>query len=327
VTPGRHPQIETDSATSTGGTSLALVLVVPAQCHGLVVTVVVLASLAGGPSVLAQDAGSGLLTGEVTAHVVARRETLASLSARFGIDTPTLAVDNGLRVDDPLPVGRVLRIDNRHIAPSGQPATTLVVNLPQRMLFFKGDAVVGLPVAVGRPDWPTPIGDFTVATREENPTWDVPASILAEARRAGRAQPARVPPGPDNPLGAFWLGLSSGGIGIHGTIVPGSIYRFASHGCIRLHPDDIAWLFPRVAVGTTVAIIYEPVLLARAGDRVFVEIHADRYGHQVPTLTRVRELAAEHGVTELIDWPAAARAVRARHGVARDITRVSSPES
>jgi L,D-transpeptidase ErfK/SrfK len=135
-----------------------------------------------------------------------------------------------------------------------------------------------------------------------------------------------VPPGPTNPLGSFWLGLDAGGIGIHGTIAPASIYRFASHGCIRLNPDDIAWLFPRVDVGASVAIIYEPVLLARAGDRVFVEIHSDRYERQAPTLARVRELAAAHGVADLVAWTAAARAVRARHGVARDVTLAAGPE-
>jgi L,D-transpeptidase ErfK/SrfK len=296
---------------------------VPAQCHGLVVTLVVLASLAGGPPVLAQDAGIGLLTGGVTTHVVARGDTLTSLSARFGVESRTLAADNGLRLDDPLPIGRVLRIDNRHIVPSGRDAATLVINVPQRMLFFRGQTVTGLPVAVGRSSWPTPTGDFTVATREENPTWDVPASILAEARRAGRAQPSRVPPGPTNPLGKFWLGLDAGGIGIHGTIVPASIYRFASHGCIRLHPTDIAWLFPRVDVGASVAIVYEPVLLTRAGERVFLEVHRDRYARGAPSLARVRTLAAAEGVADLVDWAAAARVVHARQGIARDITRAA----
>ena len=52
-----------------------------------------------------------------------------------------------------------------------------------------------------------------------------------------------MPPGPDNPLGKHWLGLSIHGYGIHGTIAPSSIYQFRTHGCIRLHPDDIAELF------------------------------------------------------------------------------------
>ena len=137
--------------------------------------------------------------------------------------------------------------------------------------------MTAIPVAVGRPQWATPRGSFTIVLREENPTWDVPRSILDEARRRGRSHPARVPPGPDNPLGAFWLGLSQGSIGLHGTNAPSSIYSFASHGCVRLHPDDIAWLFPRVAVGDRVELIYEPVLLAAVGAQVFLEVHRDAY--------------------------------------------------
>ena len=158
--------------------------------------------------------------------------------------------------------------------------------------------------------------------REENPTWDVPRSILDEARRRGRTHPVRIPPGPDNPLGAFWIGLSQGSIGLHGTNVPSSIYSFASHGCVRLHPDDIAWLFPRVAVGDAVELIYEPVLLAPVGSRVFLEVHSDAYQLAATTLERVREMALSQGLTDRVDWKAARRAVQLRHGVARDVTDV-----
>jgi L,D-transpeptidase ErfK/SrfK len=292
----------------------------------MVVTLVVLASLADGPPLLAQDAGAERLTGQVVAHEVRRGDTLSSLGARYGVDNRTLAADNGKSTTDVLVVGRALRIDNRHITPTGHDASALIVNIPQRMLFHRGDLVTAFPVALGRPSWRTPTGDFMVATREENPTWDVPSSILAAARRAGRPHPTRVPPGPRNPLGAFWLGLSAAGIGVHGTIEPASIYRFASHGCIRLHPDDIAWLFPRVNVGDAVALIYESVLLAQARGHVFLEVHPDAYGLKAPTLARVRELAAAQGVTEQIDWAAATRVVGARQGVARDVTRARNDE-
>ena len=69
--------------------------------------------------------------------------------------------------------------------------------------------------------------------------WIVPESIQEEMRREGKDVLTRVPPGPDNPLGRHWIGLSIGGIGIHGTIAPSSVYHFRSHGCIRLHPDDV----------------------------------------------------------------------------------------
>ena len=68
----------------------------------------------------------------------------------------------------------------------------------------------GYPIAVGRPSWPTPTGDFTVTVLERHPTWEVPRSILEESRRAGRIQPPVVPPGPNNPLGDFWIGIEPG---------------------------------------------------------------------------------------------------------------------
>ena len=288
---------------------------------------VVLASLGDGPPTLAQGAGTQPLTGQVVTHQVRRGDTLSSLGARYGIPARTLASDNRMSITDTLEVGRSLRIDNRHVVPDRSATSTLVINIPQRMLFYRNLEVAGFPVAVGRTTWPTPTGNFIVATREENPTWDVPASILAEMRRAGRSHPARVPPGPQNPLGAFWLGLSRGGIGIHGTNAPSSIYHFASHGCIRLHPDDIAWLFPRVNVGDAVSLIYQPALVTSVDDRVFLEVHPDVYQLNAPTLAQVRELAAGQGLTEQIDWATAARIVHLRDGVARDVTRVKSAQA
>jgi len=202
------------------------------------------AVLSATPFVDAQNIDSPTITGGVASHVLVRGDTLTSLSARYGVPVQALALDNGRDAATRLAAGRTLRIDNRHIVPAVPHDAVLIVNIPQRMLFYRGEGWAGLPVAVGRPTWPTPIGDFHVALREQNPTWDVPASILAEARREGHELPPHVPPGPDNPLGAFWLGLDAGGVGIHGTNAPTSIYRFATHGCIRLHPDDIAWVVP-----------------------------------------------------------------------------------
>jgi L,D-transpeptidase ErfK/SrfK len=287
------------------------------------VTAVVLASLAGPPG-LAQDASQVRLVGEVKSHLVSRGDTLTALSARLGVERRTLAADNGLTLTDVVVAGSTLRIDNRHIVPEAMAGAPVVVNIPQRMVFHRNETVTGMPVAVGGPQWATPTGSVTIVTREENPTWDVPRSILDEARRRGRSQPARVPPGPANPLGAFWLGLSLGSIGLHGTNAPTSIYGFVSHGCIRLHPDDIAWLFSRVAIGDRVEVIYEPVLLAAVGSRVFLEVHSDPYRLVAPTLERVRDVAAALGLTKRVDWAAARRVTQLRHGVARDVT---APES
>ena len=66
-----------------------------------------------------------------------------------------------------------------------------------------------------------------------------------------------VPPGPDNPVGTRWMGLSIHGYGIHGTNVPRSIGKPSSHGCIRMAKQDLEELYAQVAVGDTVELIGE----------------------------------------------------------------------
>lgn len=278
--------------------------------------------IALAPAVLAAQP----LTGDVHTVAVARGDTLRSLGSRFGVDPATIARDNGRALDAPLRVGDSLSIDNRHIVPALPAGVTLVVNVPQRMLFaMTGSGVTAYPAAVGRRDWPTPLGEFSIATKETNPTWDVPESIRAEARRAGRTLPVKVPPGPDNPLGAYWLGLSIGSVGIHGTNAPTSVYQVVTHGCIRLQPHDIAALFGHVGVGARGVLAYEPVLMAIHGAEVFVEAHRDIYRRgPADALEFVRIRAYEFGVLDRVDWDRAAAVIRERAGIARPVTRAVS---
>jgi L,D-transpeptidase ErfK/SrfK len=269
----------------------------------------------------ALEQGHGLF-GSVRSYTVVRGDTATSVGARFGVSPEVIISDNHLPAGGALSVGQTLQLDARHVIPNSAAAGIVVVNVPQRMLFYAADAggVTAFPVAVGRRTWPTPLADLSIVVKERNPTWDVPVSILEEARRAGREQAPHVPPGPNNPLGKFWLGLSGGGIGIHGTNAPASIYRAATHGCVRLHPDDIEWLFPRVGVGTAVRLIYEPILLTSVGGQVFLEVHPDVYRRVPDAAAAARALAEAAGVSHLVDWDLAGRAIAARHGVARDVT-------
>ena len=263
-------------------------------------------------------AGVGRLTGGVSTVVTAPGDTLSSISARAGVDARTLAMDNGLKPNGTLAVGIPLRVDNRHIVPADVSSDVIIVNVPQRLLFYEWDgAVSALPVAVGQVDWRTPRGPFTVLTKETNPSWEVPASIREEARKAGRSLPAVVAPGPNNPLGKYWLGLSIPGVGIHGTNAPSSIYRAATHGCIRLGPESIAWLFDRVVVGTPGRVIYEPILLSVVGGEIFLEVHRDIYRQQpAAPLNQVRALAEAAGITADIAWDAVEAAIESRRGIA-----------
>lgn len=263
------------------------------------------------------------LTGAVTAVTVQPGDTLRTIGSRFGVDPQTIAGDNDVSLEAVLSVGTTLTIDNRHIVPSMAAPAEIVVNVPQRMLFARvGERVVAFPVAVGRRSWPTPIGPFHISTRETNPTWDVPESIRAEAQRAGRSLPLRVPPGPANPLGDYWLGLSLGSVGIHGTNAPSSIYQAITHGCIRLHPEDIAALFAETEVGMAGEVVYQPLLLADVEGRVFLEAHRDVYVRGPrEALGFAWALARDLGLADRIDWDRAAVVIAQREGVARVVSR------
>jgi L,D-transpeptidase ErfK/SrfK len=119
-----------------------------------------------------------------------------------------------------------------------------------RLYFYNGIHLVRVfPVATGQPAWPTPLGHFQVVVKQRNPWWYPPTQ---DSWAAG-AKP--VPPGPGNPLGTRWMGLSAPGVGIHGTSEPWSIGHSESHGCIRMQIPSAEWLFNRVQIGTPVFII------------------------------------------------------------------------
>lgn len=103
-------------------------------------------------------------------------------------------------------------------------------------------------VATGLPQYPTPLGSFRIIVKWRNPWWYPPASEWAKD-----AKP--IPPGPGNPLGTRWMGISSPAIGIHGTPDAASIGYSASHGCIRMRVPEAEWLFNQVEIGTPVYIV------------------------------------------------------------------------
>lgn len=277
--------------------------------------------LAALPAAKVAAAEGAALVGGRFEYTVVPGDFLIRIGARFGVDYRTIARESGIEVEAALHPGQVLTIDNRHIVPDGH-GEGLILNVAQRMLYLiaRGAVEAAYPIAVGRPDWPTPTGAFTVVAKEIDKPWIVPPSIQEEMRCAGKPVLTEVPPGADNPLGHYWLGLSIPALGIHGTNAPASIYGFRSHGCIRLHPDDIAALYPRVALGTRGELVYRPLLLAAVGGRVFLEAHRDVYKRGGVSLDAARRLAAERGLAERIDWALAETVIARKEGIARDVT-------
>jgi lipoprotein-anchoring transpeptidase ErfK/SrfK len=118
-----------------------------------------------------------------------------------------------------------------------------------RLTLYHGMKVVRqFQVATGQAVYPTPLGLFQIVVKWRNPWWYPPASPWAKGEKP-------VPPGPGNPLGTRWMGLSAPGVGIHGTPQDGSIGYSLSHGCIRMHIPQAEWLFDHVDIGTPVYIV------------------------------------------------------------------------
>ena len=129
---------------------------------------------------------------------------------------------------------------------------TIVIRTGERRLYYIVGAgqAIRYPVGVGRAgmQWS---GTASINGKYIEPAWSAPASI----RRDYRSLPSVVPGGSShNPMGAAAMTLSRGEYAIHGTNAPGTIGGFVSHGCIRMHNEDIMDLYSRVGVGTRVVV-------------------------------------------------------------------------
>jgi len=115
------------------------------------------------------------------------------------------------------------------------------------LLFYDGTSLDdSFSVATGQSAYPTPIGQWEIVTMRRDPWWIPPPN----SKWAQGAKP--IPPGPGNPLGTRWMGLSAPYVGIHGTPDATSLGYSESHGCIRMAIPDAEWLFDHVHVGTPV---------------------------------------------------------------------------
>ncbi len=127
-------------------------------------------------------------------------------------------------------------------AGSPEPLRRIVISIPDRKLaLVEGNRTIKIwRTAVGTESTPSPGGTYRIVSRVFEPAYYQPGKV--------------VPPGPANPVGTRWLGLSLKGFGIHGTNNPGSIGRKASHGCIRMRNRDVEELFDLVRVGDVVEL-------------------------------------------------------------------------
>ena len=263
-------------------------------------------------------------------HRVSHDETLMSIARRYGLGFTELRAANP-EVDPWLPgEGREVVVPTLHLAPTEERAG-IVVNLADQRLYFLGGRDVrarSYPLGIGRAGCETPTGTTHVASKRRDPVWVPPASI----RAARPGLPAAIPPGPNNPLGAFALNLGWEGYVIHGTNRPEGIGRRVSHGCLRLYPEDIERLFSLVAIGTKVTIVDQEVKLGWIGEELYLEVHpSQEQADQIEVggtfrpepLPGLREaiLAYAQGRHLRIDWDRVQRIAEERNGLAERISR------
>ncbi len=255
------------------------------------------------------------VVGQPDVHRVVEGESFYDIARDYGLGVNEL-IDLYRDLDPWLPPpGIVLTIPSMWIVPNGPPEG-IVINIPElRLYYFHGEsAVTTFPIGIGRRERVTPVGTFKTTRKRVCPTWIVPRSLRAKYGAS------RIPPGPDNPLGNYWIGLGKSAYGIHGTNMPAAIGRMATHGCIRTYPEHMRMLFPHVPTGTRVDIIYEPVKIAALGDTVYMEVHEDIYHEIDDVQAHGLRLLEDRGLVDAVDMNAVREALESRSGMPVDIT-------
>ncbi|HTB88952.1 MAG TPA: L,D-transpeptidase family protein [Steroidobacteraceae bacterium] len=268
------------------------------------------------------------VVGEDQTIITVYEDTLYDLARAYSLGSEELIrVNPG--VDPWLPgAGKLLVVPGRHILPPG-PHEGIVVNLPEHRLYYypkpkRGGPieVITYPVSIGKMDWRTPLGVTHVIQKQKDPTWYPPESVRKEHAEAGDPLPAKVGPGPDNPLGAYAMRLAAGNgtYLIHGTNNPIAVGLAVTHGCIRMYPDDVSALFPLIPVGTPVRLINEPVKVAWIDGELLLEAHppVDAMGQSFePNIDQFSDLlrAAVGNTTVAIHWDYAREVLQKADGV------------
>ena len=250
-------------------------------------------------------------------YVITKEDTLLDVARNFGLGYNEMVL--AYPAIDPwvTPAGETLSIPTAWVLPPVD-SKGIVINVPElRLYLFFTDIkmVKTYPIGIGILESPTPLGRFTIIEKTKNPTWNIPLALQEEYGRKW------MPPGPDNPLGAFRLRLSKYDVGIHGTNIPWGVGRLVSHGCIRLYPEDIEELFNEVKVGTPVEIIYEPVKIGFQEGHIFIEVHPDLYSVITDLFIDTARKLFIYQLWEEIDVDLLSKAVEEHTGIPVDITR------
>ena len=263
------------------------------------------------------------VVGAVSTITARHEDTLVDIARRHGLGYQDIVRANP-DLNPWLPgEGAEVILPTRFILPPG-PREGVVLNLAEYRLYYfpapkdgQRAYVMTYPISIGRMDWETPLGLTEVISKVVDPAWYPPKSVREEHAADGDPLPAVVPPGPQNPLGRFAMRLSMPGYLIHSTNRPAGVGMRVSHGCIRMFPEDIEFLFDRVDINTKVRIINEPLKFGWSGDELVMESHPLLEESDKDPLTSVTELfiTATGDRSGKLDWHLAEEVVGRSDGI------------
>ena len=219
------------------------------------------------------------VVGAVSTVIARHEDTLVDIARRHGLGYQDIVRANP-KVNVWVPgEGTEIVLPTRYVLPPGL-RQGVVLNLAEYRLYYFPEVEAGetayvltYPISIGRMDWETPLGLTKVISKVRDPSWYVPKSVLEEHAAEGRPLPKIVPPGPDNPLGKYAMRLGLPGYLIHGTNRPAGVGMRVTHGCVRMFPEDIEYLFAQIDLNTRVRIINAPVKMGWDGDQLVMEVH------------------------------------------------------
>jgi len=251
-------------------------------------------------------------------YVAARAgEDLISIGQQFDIGAYEMVQANPGIPPFALKPGAKVLIPAKFILPQVK-REGIVINLAEMRLYFyhpDGKFVSTYPAGIGKMGWNTPVGMTKITAKAKHPTWYPTRSIRKSYESVGRHLPASVPPGANNPLGDYALGLAWTSMLIHGTNNPNGVGVRSSNGCIRMLPADIEHLFYQVSVGTKVKIINMPYKTARHKGDMYIEVHeplVDKYYSEMASDDELLRHALENAASKHSVWQAAKAATTKR---------------
>ncbi|MEQ8171466.1 MAG: L,D-transpeptidase [Candidatus Eremiobacterota bacterium] len=179
----------------------------------------------------------------------------------------------------------------------------ICVNIPALTLtVYKNDRIIKqYKIAAGSPKTPTPAGQYKIVSKETDPTWYPMPKPVKKIDDKGVEYTEMVvedpvPPGPDNPLGKYWMGLDRDDLGIHSTNNPSSIGYSVSHGCIRMDPAQVKEIFDLVQIGTIVDIVYKTADIVVEEDSLYIAAYPDIYFREKDRLKNIKNKLDKTGI-------------------------------